>query len=108
MIKPDPAIYAHHTKAFGLEPAATLFFDNSPANIEAAREAGWNAELFTSAEKCARIWGGMGYGLRRIPAEGGREPPSAGRRLCGDRRCSSVIWSRKRALVCIGRLEWMC
>ncbi len=50
LIKPDPAIYTHHTQAFDLEPEATLFFDNSPANIEGARAAGWNAELFTSAE----------------------------------------------------------
>ncbi len=51
LIKPDPAIYAHHAKAFDLQPEATLFFDDSPANVEAARAAGWNAELFTSAEK---------------------------------------------------------
>jgi HAD superfamily hydrolase (TIGR01509 family) len=46
MVKPDPAIYAHHAAAFGLLPAATLFFDDSPKNIEAARAAGWKAEIF--------------------------------------------------------------
>jgi 2-haloacid dehalogenase len=51
LIKPDPAIYAHHTEAFDLAPVATLFFDDSPANVEGARAAGWNAELFTNAEK---------------------------------------------------------
>lgn len=51
LIKPDPAIYAHHTQSFELAPSATLFFDDSPANIEAARGHGWHAELFTSAEK---------------------------------------------------------
>jgi len=51
LIKPDPAIYAHHTKAFGLTPAATLFFDDSPANVAAARDFGWQAELFFSAEQ---------------------------------------------------------
>ena len=49
LIKPDPAIYAHHTKSFGLTPSSTLFFDDSPANVEAARGHGWRAELFTSA-----------------------------------------------------------
>lgn len=51
LVKPDPAIYAHHTQAFALTPSATLFFDDSPANVEAARGSGWNAEIFTSAEK---------------------------------------------------------
>jgi 2-haloacid dehalogenase len=51
LLKPDPAIYAHHTKAFGLEPSATLFFDDSPKNVEGARAAGWRAELFTTPER---------------------------------------------------------
>jgi HAD superfamily hydrolase (TIGR01509 family) len=50
MVKPNPAIYAHHAEAFGLEPRATLFFDDVLANVEAAREAEWNAEVFTSPE----------------------------------------------------------
>lgn len=51
MVKPDPAIYAHHAEAFGLEPQATLFFDDSAKNIDAARKAGWHAELFTTPEQ---------------------------------------------------------
>ena len=51
MVKPDPAIYAHHAEAFGLQPSATLFFDDAPPNVAAARAAGWNAELFTSADR---------------------------------------------------------
>lgn len=51
LVKPDPAIYEHHTRSFELTPSATLFFDDSPANIEAARSHGWKAELFTSVEK---------------------------------------------------------
>lgn len=50
LIKPDPAIYAHHAETFELEPGATLFFDDVQANIDAARAAGWNAEVFTSPE----------------------------------------------------------
>jgi 2-haloacid dehalogenase len=61
LIKPDRAIFAHHTKAFGLTPESTLFFDDSPANVEAARAAGWKAELFTSAEKMREDL--KGYGL---------------------------------------------
>ena len=51
LIKPDRAIYALHTERFGLEPSATLFFDDSRANVEGARAFGWNAEVFESAEK---------------------------------------------------------
>jgi 2-haloacid dehalogenase len=51
LVKPDPAIYRHHAAAFGLEPARTLFFDDSAANVDAARTVGWNAELFTGADR---------------------------------------------------------
>jgi HAD superfamily hydrolase (TIGR01509 family) len=33
LIKPDPAIYAHHTESFGLDPEATLFIDDSEKNV---------------------------------------------------------------------------
>ncbi len=57
LLKPDPAIYAHHANSFGLEAAATLFFDDSEKNVAAAREAGWNAELFTTPERMrADLW----------------------------------------------------
>lgn len=49
LLKPDVEIYRRHAADFGLLPEATLFFDDSPKNVEGAREAGWNAEVFTSA-----------------------------------------------------------
>ena len=51
LMKPELAIYRHHEKAFGLDPAATLFFDDSLPNVEGARAAGWNAEQFTGADR---------------------------------------------------------
>ncbi|WP_421853001.1 HAD family hydrolase [Oricola sp.] len=54
IIKPDPAIYARHTKDFGLEAAATLFIDDSEKNVIAAREFGWSAVLFEDAEGLVR------------------------------------------------------
>ncbi|MDR6756116.1 HAD superfamily hydrolase (TIGR01509 family) [Mycoplana sp. BE70] len=51
LIKPDLAIYEKHSRDFALEPARTLFIDDSDKNVEAARMAGWNAVLFTGAEK---------------------------------------------------------
>ena len=49
LIKPDARIFAHHTESFGLAAGATLFFDDSPRNVDGARAAGWQAELFVSA-----------------------------------------------------------
>ncbi len=51
VMKPDLAIYRHHAETFGLDPAATLFFDDNAANVAGARDAGWNAEQFVGAGK---------------------------------------------------------
>jgi 2-haloacid dehalogenase len=53
IIKPDRAIYDHHARTFGLDPRATLFIDDSPANVEGAKAAGWQAVLFRDAERLA-------------------------------------------------------
>jgi putative hydrolase of the HAD superfamily len=44
--KPDPKFYEHVTRELGSPPAALLFFDDQPANVDAARAAGWRAELY--------------------------------------------------------------
>jgi 2-haloacid dehalogenase len=54
LIKPDPRIFDYHAKSFGLEPTATVFFDDSAPNVEGARAVGWHAELFRSAEEMRR------------------------------------------------------
>lgn len=51
LIKPDRAIYDLHVQSFALDPAATLFIDDSLANVEGARAAGWQAVHFTDAVK---------------------------------------------------------
>ncbi len=51
LIKPDPRIYELHTRSFDLTPEATLFIDDNQKNVDAAREAGWKAVLFTGAAK---------------------------------------------------------
>ncbi len=48
LIKPDVAIYRHHAESFGLEPAATLFIDDSAANVSGAQQAGWHAVQYTT------------------------------------------------------------
>jgi len=54
LIKPDREIYDRHALAFGLDPAASLFIDDSPKNVEGAIAAGWQAVLFTDAKTLAR------------------------------------------------------
>jgi 2-haloacid dehalogenase len=46
LIKPDPAIYHHHIKTFGLVPSRTLFIDDSLPNVLAAHSCGWHAVRF--------------------------------------------------------------
>ncbi|WP_336066013.1 HAD family phosphatase [Nitratireductor rhodophyticola] len=61
LLKPDRAIYDIHVESFGLEPAATLFIDDSEKNVEGARSAGWQAVHFSGVEKLRRDL--AGYGL---------------------------------------------
>lgn len=51
LIKPDIAIYHSHAKSFDLVPEQSLFIDDSLANVEGAKSAGWNAVHFTSTSK---------------------------------------------------------
>jgi 2-haloacid dehalogenase len=45
--KPDRRIFEHLVERFGIEPAAALFIDDSPANVDAARAMGFRAIQFT-------------------------------------------------------------
>lgn len=53
-IKPDREIYDTHVQAFDLDPAASLFIDDSLANVEGARAAGWQAVHFKDADTLRR------------------------------------------------------
>lgn len=48
--KPDRAAFAHAERHAGIRPETTLFFDDTAINVEAAREIGYDAVLFTDAE----------------------------------------------------------
>lgn len=50
MIKPDRRLYELHAQTFGLEPAATIFIDDSQKNVDGAKAAGWQAVLFENAK----------------------------------------------------------
>jgi putative hydrolase of the HAD superfamily len=50
LIKPDPAIFELAREKLNLDPAQTLFIDDSAPNVRAAREAGWSGLRFTDAQ----------------------------------------------------------
>ena len=64
-VKPEPAIYAAFEQATGYTPAALLFFDDLPANVEGARGAGWSAERIDPAgDTAAQMLGALDrYGI---------------------------------------------
>ncbi|NCD19005.1 MAG: HAD family phosphatase [Actinobacteria bacterium] len=51
--KPDPAIYRILVDRFGLEPADTLFVDDSAPNVQAALDLGFRAVRFRDAAQLA-------------------------------------------------------
>ena len=52
--KPDPRIYRHLLERTGFDPAATLFVDDQPANLEVAAELGMTALRFEDPEMLRR------------------------------------------------------
>lgn len=54
LIKPDPAIFELAAAHFGAKPAELVFLDDHPANVVAARNAGWRAVHFSDAAQAER------------------------------------------------------
>lgn len=46
LAKPDPALFRHVDAELG--PADVVFFDDTAGNVDAAREHGWTAHLWTT------------------------------------------------------------
>ena len=51
LAKPDPAIFVLLIERYGLDAPATVFVDDSPANVAAAADVGLDALLFTGADR---------------------------------------------------------
>lgn len=49
ILKPDPAIFRLALTRFGLDPATTLFVDDSAVNVEAAADLGFRVHHFVDA-----------------------------------------------------------
>lgn len=54
LIKPAPEIYELLASRHGLVPSQTVFIDDMPANVEAARALGWHAIHFESPGQLSR------------------------------------------------------
>jgi HAD superfamily hydrolase (TIGR01509 family) len=50
LIKPNEAIFRHTADEFGIAPEESVFIDDRPANVEAARRVGFIGILHTSRE----------------------------------------------------------
>lgn len=48
LLKPDPAIFLEAARILNIDPAETVFIDDSLPNVEGARKAGMEAYHFTS------------------------------------------------------------
>jgi 2-haloacid dehalogenase len=53
-LKPEPRIYQLLTDRFELDPATVFFTDDTPANVEGAVAAGWQAVVFEDADRLRR------------------------------------------------------
>ena len=70
MTKPDPAIFQLLLDRFGLDPTATVFVDDSEANVAAARRLGFDAIRFTGHEELRRELVGRRLLPRSAPTGG--------------------------------------
>lgn len=52
LVKPEPGIYRHLLAAHALNPADTVFIDDLPVNIAAARALGMHGIVFQNAGQC--------------------------------------------------------
>ena len=52
MAKPEPAIFRYTLERYGLEAASTVFVDDHPANVDAARSLGIVAIQYDGSESC--------------------------------------------------------
>jgi putative hydrolase of the HAD superfamily len=74
MIKPEPGIFRHCLQLLGLAAAETLFLDDMPVNVAAARGLGLHALEFRCVEAAGRELA-AGFQLPElVPAEPADEP----------------------------------
>jgi len=82
LLKPGAAAYGHVEAVTGVPPTAIGFFDDMAANVEAARERGWQAALIdpeaaTAPQMCStlRDWGVLSEDGSTVSGAGPRGSP---------------------------------
>lgn len=63
VVKPDPAIYHLLEERYDLTPAKTVFIDDTPVNIEAARNLGWKGIIYKDYKQTVEELSEMGVQL---------------------------------------------
>lgn len=66
LIKPDAAIYALCASRYAIEPAESVFIDDSAKNVDGARAAGFDAIHFTAPEALRAELIERGFPLSRL------------------------------------------
>lgn len=61
LVKPDPEIYRRLCSRYGVEPARSVFIDDSAPNVAGALNIGMHALRFSSPENSALIWPHWAY-----------------------------------------------
>lgn len=64
LVKPDPRIFEAATERFALDPARTLFVDDSVANVTAAAGLGFRTLRFEDAAGLRAVLRDLGVGVR--------------------------------------------
>ncbi|SCY65994.1 HAD family hydrolase [Butyrivibrio sp. INlla14] len=63
VVKPDPAIYHLLEERYDLTPAKTVFIDDTPVNIETARNLGWKGIIYKDYKQTVEELSEMGVQL---------------------------------------------
>ena len=54
MMKPEPEVFLHLLATYNLRPQESVFIDDLPANIEAAKQWGCRPSVSQDAAQCRR------------------------------------------------------
>lgn len=69
IVKPDSEIFEHLATVFDLRPSESLFIDDVAANVEAARDAGFDALLFENPDQLRSDLEDLGIIAERSPRQ---------------------------------------